>query len=109
MIDWGRVAELRDEIGDDGFDDVVDLFIEETDEVVAGLAALSGGADIEKALHFLKGSALNLGFTDLATLCQAGERQAAAGAAQAVDRERLGQVYAETRRIFLGRLRRSAA
>ena len=33
----------------------------------------------EVDLHFLKGSALNLGFTDLGTLCHAGEERAARG------------------------------
>lgn len=39
MIDWERVADLRSEIGDDGFDEVIALFLEETDEVIARLSA----------------------------------------------------------------------
>lgn len=31
MIDWTRVDELRDEIGTDCFDEVVELFIEEVE------------------------------------------------------------------------------
>ena len=32
MIDWGRVAELRDEVGAENFSEVVCLFLEEADE-----------------------------------------------------------------------------
>lgn len=79
MINWARVTELRDEIGADDFAEVVALFLEEADEVVAGLPDCTGAKPLESAFHFLKGSALNLGFADLAQLCQDGERQAAAG------------------------------
>lgn len=80
MIDWDRVGELRLEIGAEDFAEVVALFLEEADEVVGRLPATSGSKPIENALHFLKGSALNLGFADLARLCQDGERLAGAGA-----------------------------
>lgn len=78
MIDWLRMSELRDEIGQDGFDEVVDVFLEEAEEVVARLGA--GPAPAQEDLHFLKGSALNLGFVEVAQLCQDGERLLAAGA-----------------------------
>jgi HPt (histidine-containing phosphotransfer) domain-containing protein len=79
MIDWARVSELRDEIGGDDFAEVVALFLEEADEVVARLPACSDAKSLESALHFLKGAALNLGFRALAQLCQEGERLAASG------------------------------
>lgn len=79
MIDWGRVDALRSEIGADDFAEVVVLFLDETDEVIARLPSCTSAKALEAALHFLKGSALNLGFADLAQLCQDGERRAAAG------------------------------
>lgn len=79
MIDWGRVKELRDEIGADDFDEVVALFLEEADEVIARISPAAGAKALEADLHFLKGAALNLGFADFAALCQDGERRAAAG------------------------------
>jgi HPt (histidine-containing phosphotransfer) domain-containing protein len=79
MIDWGRVKELRDEIGADDFGEVVALFLEEADEVIARIAPTLGAKALEADLHFLKGAALNLGFADLAALCQEGERRAASG------------------------------
>lgn len=79
MIDWTRVTELRDEIGGEDFAEVVSLFLQEADEVVQNLPTRTDAKAIESALHFLKGSALNLGFAGLAQLCQEGERQAASG------------------------------
>jgi HPt (histidine-containing phosphotransfer) domain-containing protein len=74
MIDWDRVAELRDEIGEEDFAEVTELFLDEADEVVLALAGITDPGSLQAALHFLKGSALNLGFRDLAALCQQGER-----------------------------------
>lgn len=79
MIEWERVNELRSEIGDDDFAEVVALFLEEADEVILRLSAAAGAKALESDLHFLKGAALNLGFDDFAALCQDGERRAAAG------------------------------
>ncbi|MBL4916887.1 Hpt domain-containing protein [Szabonella alba] len=74
MIDWDRVAELRDEIGEEDFAEVATLFLDEADEAVAGLNVQDDTETRQAALHFLKGSALNLGFRDLADLCQQGEK-----------------------------------
>ena len=75
MIDWGRVKDLRSEIGAEDFSDVVALFLEEADEVIARISANAGAKGLESDLHFLKGAALNLGFDALATVCQDGERR----------------------------------
>lgn len=99
MIDWARVRDLRDEIGDDSFDEVAELFLEEADEVVAKLdGTLSAGA-LEGALHFLKGSALNLGFTTLAALCQSGEKRAAGGATD-IDTAEILATYHQSKATF---------
>jgi histidine phosphotransfer protein HptB len=79
MIDWARVKELRDEIGADDLEEVITMFLEEADEVIARIAPEGGAAALESDLHFLKGAALNLGFAAFAALCQDGERRAAGG------------------------------
>jgi histidine phosphotransfer protein HptB len=79
MIDWARVTELREEIGDDGFGEVVELFLDEVEDVIRRLATAPDPLRFEDDLHFLKGSAWNLGFRELGRLCQAGERRAADG------------------------------
>ncbi len=92
MIDWDRLRDLRGEIGDDGFDEVVAMFLEETDEVIERLTCDAGAKVLESDLHFLKGSALNLGFSDLAALCQEGERAASLGGTD-VDLDRVRASY----------------
>lgn len=109
MIDWGRVKELRAEIGAESLGEVVELFLEEADEVVDRVTADNGAKALESDLHFLKGSALNLGFADLAALCQEGERSAAAGNTR-VDLDRVRSVYAASKQMFaLGLATSSAA
>ena len=97
MIDWDRVAELRDEVGEDDFAEVMALFLEETEEAAIRLASETGDAgQIARDLHFLKGSALNMGFSDLAALCQAGERRARQGDG-GVDRSAILKCFHDSR------------
>lgn len=100
MIDWGRVHELRMEIGPDDFGEVATLFLEEADEVVDRLPQLTDAASVERDLHFLKGCALNLGFRELAEACQHGERQAAAGLTD-MSMDAVVNVYHKSRAAFL--------
>ncbi|MDZ4096312.1 MAG: Hpt domain-containing protein [Paracoccaceae bacterium] len=100
MIDWVRVADLRSEIGDDGFGEVIDLFLEETDEVIARLTDQPVSSDIARELHFLKGSALSLGFDDLANLCQEGERRANLGDHALIDVAQVITVYHASKAEF---------
>lgn len=79
MIDWTRVTELRDEIGAEDFDEVVEMFLDEADEVISRISPGDTAKSLEADLHFLKGAALNLGFADFAALCQDGERRSATG------------------------------
>ena len=99
MIDWARINDLRDEIGADSFDEVAVLFLEEADEAVAQLDGALTAKALEAALHFLKGSALNLGFSRLADLCQGGERKAAGGST-AVDLTTIRRAYDASKTAF---------
>lgn len=107
MIDWDRVASLREEIGVADFAEVVEMFLTESDEAVARMLAGKPDGTLEADLHFLKGSALNLGFRDLAALCSAGEKRAAAGAP--VDVPEVAESFAATRRAFEAGLRGNQA
>lgn len=104
MIDWNRVQELRDEIGNDGFAEVADMFLEEADQAVRALGSGPPPDEIEGQLHFLKGSALNLGLAELAAVCQEGERLAAAGKGAEVDTARVVDIYQTSRAQLLGGL-----
>jgi HPt (histidine-containing phosphotransfer) domain-containing protein len=99
MIDWGRVAELRAEIGEDSFGEVIALFLEETDEVTGRLSATAPEA-LGRDLHFLKGSALNLGFAELGQLCEEGEWHCRMGAPDKVERQVILDSYAASKAAF---------
>lgn len=103
MIDWKRVNELRFEIGDEGFSEVVELFLDEVEGTVIGLAS-ADATHLEADLHFLKGCAWNLGFADFGGLCQDGERKAAAGHATQIDCGRITARYFTARAQFLAGL-----
>ena len=99
MIDWGRVRDLRSEIGADDFAEVVAMFLDEADEVIARITAENGAKALESDLHFLKGAALNLGFDALAAICQDGERRAAGGDV-CFDLDQVRRVYFASRSGF---------
>ena len=107
MIDWDRIASLREEIGATDFAEVVEMFLTESDEAVARIVAGKPDPTLEADLHFLKGSALNLGFSHLAALCNTGEKRAAAGLF--VDVPEVAESFAATRRAFEAGLRDSRA
>ena len=79
MIDWNRVTELREEVGEEDFQDVVDMFLDEVSEELETLTSIQGAQEFEEKLHFLKGAALNLGLSAFADLCKTGEEMARAG------------------------------
>ena len=100
MIDWARVAQLRDEIGGDDFDEVTELFLMEVEDTLMRLDAATGDAEqFRDLLHFLKGSALNLGFHDMSEVCSRGEADAASGRCT-VDVGALRSVYSQSRALF---------
>ena len=103
MINWARVDELEADIGTEAFDEVVELFLEEVEEVTNCLERGDAGRDMAADMHFLKGSALNLGFDRLARLCAEGEALAAAGQAGRVSVADILSVYQASKSEFLGR------
>ncbi|MDD8022139.1 MAG: Hpt domain-containing protein [Paracoccaceae bacterium] len=101
MIDWDRVAELRSEIGAEGFAEVLELFLDEVEGVVIRLG--SRADKLEEDLHFLKGSAWNLGFRAFGAMCQDGERRSAAGHAAEVDTTAIIACYGASKEVFMAR------
>lgn len=104
MIDWTRISVLRAEIGEDDLHEVIALFLEEADEVIVRLDTGVAVTELESLLHFLKGSALNLGFSDLAQVCQDGETRAARGDGDSVGLERVVDLYCASRTTFMAGL-----
>ncbi len=100
MIDWARVHELREEIGDDGFSEVVELFLDEVEDVMRRLASAPDPLRFEEDLHFLKGSAWNLGFREVGKLCQIGEKRASDGD-HAIDIAEILASYGRSKSAFM--------
>lgn len=79
MIDWQTANELKQAIGAEIFDEVVTVFFKESESTLNRLMAATTADAMKSELHFMKGSALNLGFSDLAQLCQGLETRAEGG------------------------------
>lgn len=109
MIDWTRVEELRREVGEDDFPEVVEIFLEEVNELFERLPKAAQNGTLAEDLHFLKGSAASLGFLGLSTLCETGERHCALGTTAAFCIEHLRSGYESERREFLTGLKPAAA
>ena len=94
MIDWARVAEFYDEVGAEDFDEVVELFLEEVVEAMERIGPNAACDALENDFHSTKGSALNLGFRELADHCYQGEKAAAGGSVPRSLIDELPQLYA---------------
>ncbi len=101
MISWDRVNELRDEVGEEDFAEVVSLFLEEVEEVMTRLQSKPDPASYEADLHFLKGSALNLGFRALSTLCRDKEMKISGNASGEIDLGDIFSTYEQSKAEFL--------
>ncbi len=101
MINWARVQELKDEIGEEDFSEIADMFMNEVEEVIERMRSSPDPAQYEADLHFLKSSALNLGFAELSALCQEGELKAASGATNSIDLSTIFNSYDRSKSAFL--------
>lgn len=95
VIDWSRVAELHEEVGDEALAEVLDLFASEVDEGLVRLAEATSPKALAAEFHFLKGAALNLGLDEVARFCASGERAAIAGQPTAAERAAIAQSFPE--------------
>ncbi len=109
MIDWKRVTDLRDEIGAQEFDEVVELFLEEVETMMSRLRERPDPATFEEDMHFLKGCAINLGFRRFAQLCLAGETLASSGGANQLDLAEVLECYEVSRAEFLSGIEKGLA
>lgn len=77
MLDMGRIDELRNDFGEEDFEEIVGLFLKEVDQCLTKITA-PNCADIQDHLHFLKGSAANLGFVLVKKACETAEHDPSA-------------------------------
>lgn len=102
MIDWDYVKQLEADIGTAEFNNVVALFLDEVDSEVELLRTAVASADTLKSkMHFLKGSAYYLGFTEFGDICTRNEILAGTGSPEKIDLARLIAVYEQARLQFL--------
>lgn len=99
MIDRERLAELRNEVGADDLAEVVDLFCEEVEETLDRIRA-HPSASIGDDLHFLKGSALNIGMSEVGRLCLQAERAWRMDASSLPDIAPIAQAFRKARQAL---------
>lgn len=99
MIDWERLSELRSDLGDEEFLPALELFVDEVESVAMRLS-MDNAAQLERDLHFMKGSASNLGFDTFAAMCGEFEEAASRGNTMIIDIDALLEVYAESKALL---------
>lgn len=108
MIDWSQIDEMKAEMGG-GFQEVVTMFLDEVGEVIKRLETAPDPATLGADLHFLKGAALNLGFSDFADLCTTGEKLAMHDRVGEVDLAGILICYRASSEVFRSGLNLDAA
>ena len=98
MIDWARVNELKDDMGPDDFAEVVELFMSEMEALLKEMAQRFP-EKIDEDLHFLKGSAANIGFVKLRETCLQGENDN-----EKVDPDAIASCYFDSKEVFISGL-----
>ncbi|MCC5970193.1 MAG: Hpt domain-containing protein [Pararhodobacter sp.] len=108
MIDWAQVDEMKLEMGA-GFKEVAVMFLDEVGEVISRIEAGPAPGTLGAELHFLKGAALNLGFSDFADLCERGEKLALQNREGDIDLANLLMCYRASREVFRAGVKLDAA
>lgn len=110
MIDWSQIKQLEEDMGAEDLGEVVEIFLAEVEEALDTFVANPPDApgDVAAQLHFLKGSAYNLGFKAFGDSCAEGE-QAAHGGTIATDPARLKTLYEESKTVFLSEFSKNSS
>ncbi len=109
MISWDRVNELKGEVGEEDFAEIVEIFLEEMDEAMEELRSGSVAEGLGSAMHFIKGAAMNLGFEDLGTICQKFETYAGEGKTDEINSNEVVICYDQSKDAFLNSSSQKAA
>ncbi|WP_286758633.1 MULTISPECIES: Hpt domain-containing protein [Sulfitobacter] len=73
VIDWEQVATLQTAVGRDDFSTIMCVFFKEVEEANAQLTMGVTTDQFRDILHFVKGSALSVGFVELSEQCAQAE------------------------------------
>ena len=99
MINTNRIQELKDEVGEDDLDEVIALFCEEVEEVLEILEATPPDK-MAAQLHFLKGSALNIGLEAVSDLCRQEEQFLKSDPDRATDVAAIKSTYGQSKQAL---------
>ena len=101
MIDWSQVNQLKDDVGEDTFPEVVALFLDEVEEAIAPLrTGTLAATEMATTMHFLKGCAFSLGFRDFGNACNHAEMLANSGRVDQVETSTLVALFELSRDRF---------
>lgn len=111
MINWSQIKQLEEDVGAEDLEEVVTLFLSEVDEAIGELQTVASASpkEVAEALHFLKGSAFNLGFQSFGEYCSVGEAQAHAGDMSEISMSQVEQLYHDSKKVFLADLPKHCA
>ena len=103
MIDWEQIKQLEEDVGAEDLAEVIVIFLEEVDEAVDKLRNQEAlpPDELGPAMHFLKGSAYNLGFKGFGDYCSDGERLANDGKDEEVDLAKVVSLYDLSKTEFM--------
>lgn len=96
MVNWDRITELQEEVGEDDLAEVLQLFCEEVEEALSALST-TDAETLKGHLHFLKGSALNIGLDQVSTLCREAEQTLASNPQSNILVEAIRSAYQSAR------------
>ena len=100
MINTARIQELKDEVGEDDLVEVIALFCEEVEEVLQALDTTPQD-QMPAQLHFLKGSALNIGLHAVSELCKQQETRLKSDPTALADIGTIRTTYAASKEALL--------
>lgn len=103
MIDWEQIRQLEEDMGAEDLGDIVEVFLSEVEAALSDVARNppTEPEDMAARMHFLKGSAYNLGFEAFGSYCAKAEEAAHAGNTSEVSVTKARRLYSESKEIFL--------
>lgn len=106
MINWQQIRQLEEDVGAEDLAEVVTLFLAEVDEAIEELDGITqkGPTEIADAMHFLKGSAFNLGFQRFGEFCSEREALAHSGETGSISSSEIEELYQASKKQFFENL-----
>lgn len=101
MIDMGQITELRSDLGEETFNEVVGMFLLEVQSGIEKLDPARDLAELSAEFHMLKGSSLSLGLTELAKICGEAEAKSGSGDPNCFDKQAFQMCFDQSKAALL--------